>query len=84
MTDGFQTAIDGLKKEVERLEKIVARFEKSNSMHHDSVLKLIHSIEKHIEMFEAPSKRKASVKPNLRLVRSTPQKTDFPVRGRPL
>jgi hypothetical protein len=72
MTDGFQTAIDGLKKEVERLEKIAARFEKSNSMHHDSVLKLIHSIEKHIEMLEAPSKRQASVKPNLRLARFKP------------
>ena len=69
MTDGFQTAIDGLKKEVERLEKIVARFEKSNSMHHDSVLQLIHCIEKHIEMLEAPGKRQVSVKPNLRLVR---------------
>jgi hypothetical protein len=72
MTDGFQTAIDGLKKEVERLEKIRARFEKSNSMHHDSVLKLIHSIEKHIEMLEEPSKRQVRVKPNLRLVRFKP------------
>jgi hypothetical protein len=62
MPDVFQPVIDGLKKEVERLEKIAARFEKSNSMHHESVIELICSIEQHIRMLESVP-GKSSAKP---------------------
>jgi hypothetical protein len=60
MTTGLPSVIDGLKKEVARLEKIAARFEKSHSVHHASVLKLLDSIKKHIEMSESGRARNAA------------------------
>jgi hypothetical protein len=53
MTNALQPVIDGLKKEEERLEKIATRFKKSHSVHHDTVLKIINSIEEHLKMLES-------------------------------
>jgi hypothetical protein len=53
MTNELQSIIDGLKKEEERLEKIAARFKRSHSVHHDTVQKIIKSIEEHLKMLES-------------------------------
>jgi hypothetical protein len=53
MTNELQSVIDGLKKEEERLGKIAARFKKSHSVHHDTVRKIINSIEEHLRMLES-------------------------------
>jgi hypothetical protein len=59
-TDFLQPVIDGLKKEEERLEKVAARFEKSHSVHHDTVLKIIDSLEQHLKMLESGRARDAA------------------------
>jgi len=49
-----------LKKEEERLGKIAARVEKSHSIHHETVLKLINSLEHHLKMLESGRTRNAA------------------------
>jgi hypothetical protein len=60
VSDVVQPVIDVLKKEVERLEKIAAHFEKAKSMHYESVVKLICSIEQNIKMLEARRAKSAA------------------------
>ena len=49
VTNSIPPVTDALRKEVVRLEKIAALFEKSHSVHHGTVLGLIHSIEQHLK-----------------------------------
>ena len=60
MTNDLQRVVDALKKERERLGKIAARLQKSHSAHHDTVLKLINSIEQHLETLESGPARNAA------------------------
>jgi hypothetical protein len=60
LTNTLPSVIDGLKQEEARLEKIAARFKKSHSIHYLSVLTILDSIKRHIEMLEAGRERNAA------------------------